>query len=50
MIIGERVKRARHYQGCTNLSWCGICKVIARVGVKIVLKISRLTVLLKINP
>ena len=25
MIIGERAKRARHYQGCTNLSWCGIC-------------------------
>ena len=24
MIIGERAKRARHYQGCTNLSWCGI--------------------------
>ena len=22
IIIGER---ARHYQGCTNLSWCGIC-------------------------
>ena len=21
MVIGER---ARHYQGCTNLSWCGI--------------------------
>ena len=30
--IGERAKRARHYQGCT--SWCGICIVIARVGVK----------------
>ena len=24
-VIGERVKRARHYQGRTNLSWCGIC-------------------------
>ena len=24
-IIGERAKRARHYQGCTNSSWCGIC-------------------------
>ena len=23
-IIGERAKRARHYQGCTNSSWCGI--------------------------
>ena len=23
-IISERVKRARHCQGCTNLSWCGI--------------------------
>ena len=22
-IIGERTKRARHYQGCTNSSWCG---------------------------
>ena len=22
-IIGEREKRARHYQGCTNSSWCG---------------------------
>ena len=22
-IIGERAKRARHYQGCTNSSWCG---------------------------
>ena len=21
-VIGERAKRARHYQGCTNLSWC----------------------------
>ena len=24
VIIGERAKRARHYQGCTNSSWCGI--------------------------
>ena len=24
MITGERVKRARQYQGCTNSSWCGI--------------------------
>ena len=23
-IIGERAKRARHYQGCTNSSWWGI--------------------------
>ena len=23
--IGERAKRARNYQGCTNLSWCGMC-------------------------
>ena len=23
LLIGERAKRARHYQGCTNLSWCG---------------------------
>ena len=23
-IIGKRAKRARHYQGCTNSSWCGI--------------------------
>ena len=23
-VIGERAKRARHYQGCTNWSWCGI--------------------------
>ena len=23
-IVGERAKRARHYQGCTNSSWCGI--------------------------
>ena len=23
MVIGERAKRARHYQGCTNSSWCG---------------------------
>ena len=22
-FIGERAKRARHYQGCTNSSWCG---------------------------
>ena len=22
-LIGERAKRARHYQGCTNSSWCG---------------------------
>ena len=21
--IGERAKRERHYQGCTNSSWCG---------------------------
>ena len=20
-----QAKRARHYQGCTNSSWCGIC-------------------------
>ena len=23
-LVGERAKRARHYQGCTNSSWCGI--------------------------
>ena len=23
-LIGERAKRARHYQGCTNSSLCGI--------------------------
>ena len=23
IIIGERAKRARHYQGCTNSSLCG---------------------------
>ena len=23
-IFGERAKQARHYQGCTNSSWCGI--------------------------
>ena len=22
-LIGKREKRARHYQGCTNSSWCG---------------------------
>ena len=34
-VIGERGKRARHYQGCTNSSLCGIyVYVIARVGVK----------------
>ena len=34
-VIGERAKRARHYQGCTNSSLCGIyVYVIARVGVK----------------
>ena len=24
ILIGERAKRARHYQVCTNSSWCGI--------------------------
>ena len=24
VFIGERAKRVRHYQGCTNSSWCGI--------------------------
>ena len=24
-LVGERAKRAGHYQGCTNSSWCGIC-------------------------
>ena len=23
-VIGERAKRARHYEGCTNSSWCGM--------------------------
>ena len=23
-VVGERMKRARHYQGCANSSWCGI--------------------------
>ena len=22
-VIGERAKRVKHYQGCTNSSWCG---------------------------
>ena len=25
LLIGERAKRARHYQGFTNSSWCGTC-------------------------
>ena len=29
VIISEQAKRARHYQGCTNSSWCymygGMC-------------------------
>ena len=33
LIIGERAKRARHYQGCTNSSWCGIYIYIARCQV-----------------
>ena len=24
-VVGKRAKRVRHYQGCTNFSWCGIC-------------------------
>ena len=24
-VVGERAKRARHYQGCTNSSWCSKC-------------------------
>ena len=24
LLIGEQAKRARHYQECTNSSWCGI--------------------------
>ena len=24
VLIGEQAKRVRHYQGCTNSSWCGI--------------------------
>ena len=24
VLIGERAKRARHYQGCIHSSWCGI--------------------------
>ena len=28
--IGERAKRARHYQGCTNSSWCSICVYLWR--------------------
>ena len=31
-IIGERAKRARHYQGCTNSSCCGICVYIYIYG------------------
>ena len=26
--IGERAKRARHYEEYTSLSWCGICLYI----------------------
>ena len=25
VVIGERAKQARHYVGCTNSSWRGIC-------------------------
>ena len=31
-FIGERAKRERHYQGCTNSSWCGICVYIYMYG------------------
>ena len=31
-VIGERAKRARHYQGCTNSSLCGIYIYIYMYG------------------
>ena len=31
-FIGERAKRARHYQWCTNSSWCGIYIYIYMYG------------------
>ena len=24
-LVGERASEARHYQGCTNSSWCNTC-------------------------
>ena len=32
VVIGERAKRARHYQGCTNSSWCDIYICIYMYG------------------
>ena len=33
LVVGERVKQARHYQGCTNSSWCGVCVYIYKIYV-----------------
>ena len=33
--IGERAKRSRHYQGCTNSSWCGISVYIYMYGTQL---------------
>ena len=32
VLVGERVKRTRHYQGVTYSSWCGICVYICMYG------------------
>ena len=31
-LIGELARRARHYQGCTNSSLCGICMEVQHVS------------------
>ena len=33
LVFGERAKRARHYQECTNSSWCGMYIYIDRCQV-----------------
>ena len=40
-IIGERAKRARHYQGCTNSSLCGIHIYIYIARCQVVVKFYR---------
>ena len=41
LFIGERAKRATHYQGCTNSSWCGMYIYIYIARCQVVVKFYR---------
>ena len=49
-IIGERAKRARHYQECTNSSWSSICINMCKGTCRIIVAHARIHNVGRVRP